>query len=989
LRILTLFWKKWFINLDNLDPNTTPLGQRYFIAQMVITVQIVTFFTIPLIYVLEDWNAILLSIAMILGFHLVGCFIAHRNYNIPSFGFLLVGNFCITGYALLSPGDFHLSDMFYIWAAFPLYLINRHNRKTKLFFVIFSLILFLLSREYLGVFANQVTIKNEVVNQLLHIIITSCIFSFLLLTLYKIIKDNDKTLLAIEEKNQELIESDEHLQITLAKTNTLMASLEDSKMRMELALGVSRIGIWEYSILVQEMIWDQGMHNLCGISEEDYNNQFYTFKNLILEDDKKYFLDQLQDAINEERELNIVFRILRPDGEIRHVNFISRLTFSEEDELTQMIGVCWDLTKELQQEQLLTDTQQLLERTSEISGTGGWEQDLVNQNLKWSTQIRKILAVPNDFTPEENTLFSFVHPNYRRTILRLMDSAINLGESWDTIIRIIDFEGANKWVRSIGIPQSENGQVFKITGAYQDITEETNSATEKEFFFNMSVEMFGITSGPDYHFSYLNSSWKKILGWSEEDLKAKSIFEFIHSDDHEQFTQRLNQLSEDGFINDICIRMRTASNDYFWISWNISYHEETEQIYCVCRNISSQKNYEAELIAAREKAIEAANTKSIFLSTMSHEIRTPMNAVIGMTQLLLEEKPREDQLENLEILNFSANNLLALINDILDFNKIESGQITFENIPFQIERLISNIHSTFKKRSSDQNTIFSAQLDNQLPHSVVGDITRVTQILNNIIGNAIKFTENGLVTLEISQLSNNDGELMVQFLIRDTGIGIASENLDKIFDNFSQADATITRKFGGTGLGLSICKKLSELQGGKIWVESEVGVGSQFYIQLPFQSSQEAIESAKPVEVQIDYSILEGKKILVAEDNKINFTLVKKILGKKGIVPDHAVNGKEALISVQKDVYDFVLMDVQMPVMDGYEATKAIRKLGGRYENLPIIALTADVLEDVKLKVDGSGMNGYVPKPLNPQLLFSKMCELLTVKSDESKESNP
>jgi len=381
-----------------------------------------------------------------------------------------------------------------------------------------------------------------------------------------------------------------------------------------------------------------------------------------------------------------------------------------------------------------------------------------------------------------------------------------------------------------------------------------------------------------------------------------------------------------------------------------------------------------------EKAEKSSKAKSEFLSTMSHEIRTPLNAVIGMSNLLMMNNPREDQVDNLDILKFSANNLLSIVNDVLDFSKIESGKVEFEKIKFNMVELMNNICGGQIIKAEEKGLKFYLDVDSRLKSkSIFGDPTRITQIIFNLVSNAIKFTHEGNVWVRVTSLGDRHNTLTVNFSVKDTGIGIEEANIEAIFEPFTQESITTTRQYGGTGLGLAIVKRLLELQNIQMHVASKVGIGSEFSFNMEFAISTEKIAAASnglPTTQQADAA--NGLQILIAEDNPVNVMLMKKLLSKWNIVPTIAENGERAVELVQYGNINIVLMDLQMPVMNGFDAASEIRKLTDpKKANIPIIALTASALFDIREKVQEAGMNDYVSKPFKPDELKDKIFTLI------------
>jgi PAS domain S-box-containing protein len=378
------------------------------------------------------------------------------------------------------------------------------------------------------------------------------------------------------------------------------------------------------------------------------------------------------------------------------------------------------------------------------------------------------------------------------------------------------------------------------------------------------------------------------------------------------------------------------------------------------------------LIIARQKAEEAAQSKQIFMSTMSHEIRTPLNEVIGITNLLLQGNPREDQMDFIKTLRFSGNHLLTLVNDVLDYNKMESGKIIFEKTQFNLNDFLEEIMRSYSFRSKAKHLGFEIKKEGNLPAEVIGDQIRLNQVLSNLLSNALKFTKEGSITVTIRELERKGHQSYLEFVVSDTGIGIPKDKHAAIFESFTQASSDTTRQYGGTGLGLAICKKLIELQGGIIEVESEPSQGSTFRFTLGFNVSKKLLRDIG--EVTESYTGLEGKRVLVAEDNKINFFVANKFLTGWGVNVTHAEDGQLALEKLEEEDFDLVLMDLHMPVMDGIEATKIIRNSENpKIRNIPIVALTAAIMSENHDKIDELNINDYVLKPFRPHDLFSRI----------------
>lgn len=368
----------------------------------------------------------------------------------------------------------------------------------------------------------------------------------------------------------------------------------------------------------------------------------------------------------------------------------------------------------------------------------------------------------------------------------------------------------------------------------------------------------------------------------------------------------------------------------------------------------------------REEAIEASNAKSKFLSTMSHEIRTPLNAVIGLSHILSDNKPRKDQVENLNALNYSGKILLNLLNNVLDFSKMQSTTIELDDIPTDLSLAIKQIKKIHEASCIRKGIKMDLEIDDDIP-VVWLDIVRYNQIINNLVSNAIKFTDKGKVTLKISKQKETKDSLNILTEVIDTGIGIPLEKQETIWEAFTQASSTTNRLYGGTGLGLPIVKSIVESMGSTVQIDSKTNSGSRFYFNLNLKTASD-IELEKTTEKRKHN--FEGKKILLVEDNLINVMVGKQILEKAKLQVDVANNGLIAVNKVKENNYDAILMDIQMPVMDGYNATIEIRKFN---KNIPILALSASVFMEVKDKINESGMNGFIFKPFEPHDLLNQI----------------
>lgn len=505
-----------------------------------------------------------------------------------------------------------------------------------------------------------------------------------------------------------------------------------------------------------------------------------------------------------------------------------------------------------------------------------------------------------------------------------------------------------------------------------DMLRREKAERDVETFFEVSLDLLSI-SGMDGRFIKFSPAWCELLGYSKEELMRIPLLDLVHPEDLAKTNDEIEKQKSGGKVLHFENRWRCKNGNYVDLSWKSV--PVGDAMYGAARDITKQKMFEKELIDAQKNSQEAVKIKSEFLANMSHEIRTPINGILGVTDLLGQTELSKEQMSLLSTLRNSGSLLLKIINEILDFSKIEAGKLELDSNDFNVTSMVENQISLVGPMAAEKKLTVMATVDPQIPGFVKGDSGRISQIILNLLNNGIKFTEKGYVKLNVGLVSKMDDAAVLKFTVEDSGIGMTDSQIRRIFSPFEQADGSTARKFGGTGLGLSISKRLAEMMGGQIGVISVPDKGSSFWFTAKVTSSEMQIAADK----FSHHSETRKLHVLVAEDNLVNQMLIKKMLEKLGHTVFIAGNGLEA-VNMFKDMnYDLILMDHHMPVMDGMEAVKLIRKMESPGNHIPILAFTANVLQEAQLSFSAAGVDDFLLKPVTLASLESSLGKWMSV----------
>ena len=681
-------------------------------------------------------------------------------------------------------------------------------------------------------------------------------------------------------------------------------------------------------------------------------------------------LKRYASAIESQKPFEYEHRLKGADGEYRWVMTMGKPYYDLEGSFAGFMGFTYDITERKDFEVMLEKVSNMYLRILEGFPAIIWRTDssgkLTYLDKNWEI-FSGASAGLVDFKGED-----FIHPEDVQQARKIYLESFNQQQPFESEYRVLRHDGEYRWLLNIGRPFYDIDQRFDgYIGMALDITDRKIAEEGLQRYGVLSEKARDIILFVDMDGNIVeaNEAAVKAYGYTNQELLSMTIFDLRQEKVKGQAAMEV--ANRQGIFFETTHYRKDGTGFPVEVSSQGADISGKRVLLSIIRDISKRKEVESELKRAKEQAEMANKSKSEFLANMSHEIRTPINGMMGMIDLTLLTDLSYEQQENLTIAKGCANSLLNIINDILNFSKLEAGKLTINEVGFDLKALVEDTVRSHSPSALDKRVELNYAFSATLPKLVTGDPNRIQQVLNNLLNNAIKFTERGQVDLSIKADRGIDDKYEVTFKIADSGIGIADHDKDKLFKTFSQVDGSITRRFGGTGLGLVISKQLVELMGGRMWFESQLGRGSNFYFTVSLKEGGEP-KVQNPVPAPLPKKVNRYNQILLVEDDKVNQMVLNRMLLERGYRVDLASNGKEALLLHEQQKYDVILMDIHMPEMDGMEATRKIREREAfSGESTHIIALTAHVLEGDRERFLAIGMDGYISKPVMMHELYS------------------
>lgn len=801
--------------------------------------------------------------------------------------------------------------------------------------------------------------------------------------------------IAIESDITSRKEKELALENEIAERKALEKQLVANKAKLEQAIEIARFGSWEVDSINKTLYLSKELRTIYHMPLTGEITMDELFSN-IHPDDIGHLWKSIELAAKGESD-EIEYRYIL-DGDIRHMlsNIAPRM--DEQGALTGYVGAVKDITHRKLFELALKKSEEEKAAILNNAQTLICLHDLSGVIFYVNPAAEKLTG----YTKAELTginLKTLVSPDYQQYFDLYLSEIIDKKNA-NGSLQVIRKDGKKMaWLYQNTLYDNKAGKPY-IIGSALDITESVKAKGEIEKQQQLISQI--IENIPNIIF--VTNEQRQVVLYNKTFSKY-----YRHCENEILLASDLSKGDEDIFLGDIESMLDLEDGEMIRLEGSMADNDNTngnviwfniikkcfkdkqgrKYILGIGMDITGRYQIETDLIAANEMVERSLKVKDQFISNMSHEIRTPLNAVIGFTDLLADTTLNKDQEEYVQIVKSASQNLLALINNILDLSKIESGNLSLESLPIDVKQIVMDAVKILEPKTKGKGIKLVSNIGNNIPAKVMGDQLRLSQILFNLLGNAVKFTDVGYVEITCKMVSGSDDQKQyISFLVRDTGIGVPTEKQQAIFERFTQATADTERLYGGTGLGLNIAKDIVDMHGGTLTMESVPGKGTAFHFILPFEKYESGATATDGITQKKNILPLPAGnyiKVLLAEDNAINAMLAKQVLQNGGFTVTHVINGALALEAVQQQHFDVVLMDIQMPVMNGIAATQSIRNLDGDISKIPIVAMTAHSLYGEMQSCYNAGMTGYVAKPFKPENLFNAIIESINIQTGDKK----
>ena len=784
-----------------------------------------------------------------------------------------------------------------------------------------------------------------------------------------------------------------HSDITARKIAEDELFLERERLRMAAEAG--SLGVWDYNLDSNVIVCDERWHEIAGIDSASPVNTIERFDACIHPDDLDRVTGERMAALAAREKIQRTeYRIRTPAGKTRWIVTQARLIEATERTPNRLVGIIRNVTERHLKEEELRQSYEALRQAERLAKIGSWTLDLESQRLSASDMLNEMNSLgPEDPPHSLDRLKQLLSPESYQKIRSGIELCKATGTPYDVEVEYFRTDGTSYAAHVMGqANRDQTGKIISLTGTIQDITEREEArarlAALADNLPDGAIYRLEYAGDKQFALTYVSAGIFSLIGIQAAEMVSdqRLFFKALHEEDLPRYRKLLEHSALTRDVFDCQFRIQKRDGQFIWMHARSAPRQQADGTTVwdgILRDITAERQAAEALQCAKEVAEAAEHAKSDFLATMSHEIRTPMNTVIGMTRLTLQTDLSPKQRNYMEKIDSSAKTLLSIINDVLDFSKIEAGKLDFEDAEFDLESVLESVSNVTAMRAEEKGLEIAYAVDPGVPRTLRGDPLRLGQVLINLISNAVKFTHAGEIIVAIHATEKGADTAILQFSVRDTGIGLDVMQIEGLFRAFTQADSDISRRYGGTGLGLAICKQLVGMMGGRIWVESEPGKGSTFAFTIMTSLSAKTAESISKASHQ---RALIDRRVLIVDDNASARQILFDMVHGFGMVPVTVESGAKALRALKSachegQPFDLVLMDWRMPGMDGVEAARRIREERELSQMPAVLMVTAYGRDEVLHSVEKLGLQGILIKPITESVMFNTIMEILGLSS--------